>query len=424
LKAGTAGDTVPYHWLEDRILKAIANRSFPMNRQDQVGLLKRLLHYVDTRTTSMADAPWRNDVSVYTDAERLTREQQILFRQHPIVMGFASEWAAPGSFRTDDYAGVPVLVVRGRDGKLRAFLNVCRHRGAKVADGCGTARLFSCPYHAWTYDLSGKVMGIPDERCFPDVRPERSSLAELPLCEKHGLVWVIPTPAADGSTDFDIDPWLGGLGPELASFEFASWAFYDKRVIPETMNWKILVDTFHEGYHVGFLHRDSLREVLHGNVTDFEAFGLNHRLTFPRKKLQRLKAEPEDSWDLMWNTSLVYSLFPNTLLLVQGDHVELARIFPCEGRVDRAVMELGLYVPQAPSTDDERTHWDKNMQLILDVVTGEDFPTGRSIQIGLTSGAQTHMVYGRNEPAMIHYHQSMQAALGLAPLGEKREAAE
>ena len=87
-------------------------------------------------------------------------------------------------------------------------------------------------------------------------------------------------------------------------------------------------------------------------------------------------------------------------------------------------MELGLYVPQAPSTDDERTHWDKNMQLILDVVTGEDFPTGRSIQIGLTSGAQTHLVYGRNEPAMIHYHQSMQAALGLAPLGEKREAAE
>ena len=143
------------------------------------------------------------------------------------------------------------------------------------------------------------------------------------------------------STDFDIDPWLGGLGPELASFDFASWAFYDKRVIPETMNWKILVDTFNEGYHIGFLHRDSLKEVLHGNVTDFEAFGLNHRLTFPRKKLERLKAEPEDSWDLMWNTTLVYSLFPNTLLMVQGDHVELARIFPREERADRAVMELG-----------------------------------------------------------------------------------
>jgi phenylpropionate dioxygenase-like ring-hydroxylating dioxygenase large terminal subunit len=382
-----------------------------MSRQDQINLLKRLLHYVETRTTAMADSPWRNEVSVYTDAERLAEEQRVLFRKHPLVMGLASDWPAPGSFSTDDHAGLPVLIVRGRDNRLRAFLNVCRHRGAKVAQGCGKARLFSCPYHAWTYDLAGELMGIPDERCFPDVRSERASLVELPLCEKHGLVWVIPT--ADGSTNFDIDPWLGGLADELASFGFASWSFYDRRLIPETMNWKIVVDTFNEGYHVGFLHRDSLRDILHGNVTDFEAFGLNHRLTFPRRKLERLKAEPEDKWDLMWNTTLVYSLFPNTVLLVQGDHVELARVFPREGRTDRSVMDLGLYVPKAPSTEEERIHWDKNMQLVLDVVMGEDFPTGRSIQIGLTSGAQTHTVYGRNEPAMIHYHQSMRMALGL-----------
>ena len=194
-----------------------------MSRQNQINILKRLLRYVDTRTTAMADGPWRNEVSAYTDGERLAEEQRILFRKHPIVMGFASEWSAPGAFRTEDYAGLPILVVRGRDEKLRAFLNVCRHRGAQVAQGCGSARLFSCPYHAWTYDLAGKLMGIPDECCFPDVRPERSSLVELPLCEKHGLVWVIPTPATDGSGSFDIDPWLGGLAGELASFGLASW---------------------------------------------------------------------------------------------------------------------------------------------------------------------------------------------------------
>jgi phenylpropionate dioxygenase-like ring-hydroxylating dioxygenase large terminal subunit len=256
------------------------------------------------------------------------------------------------------------------------------------------------------------------------VRSERSSLAQLPLCEKHGLVWVIPTPTGGGIVDFDVDPWLGGLGPELASYGFRSWAFYDKRVVPETMNWKILVDTFHEGYHIGFLHRDSLKEVLHSNVADFAAFGPNHRLVMPRKKLERLRAEPEDRWDLMWNTTLIYALFPNTLLIVQGDHVELARIFPSEGgRVDRAVMDLALYVPKAPVTEEERTHWDKNMQLVFDVVTSEDFPAGRTIQIGLTSGAQTHLVYGRNEPAMIHYHQSMQSALGLAPPANERHGA-
>jgi hypothetical protein len=126
----------------------------------------------------------------------------------------------------------------------------------------------------------------------------------------------------------------------------------------------------------------------------------------------------------MWNTTLIYTLFPNTLLMVQGDHVELARIFPSEARVDRAVMELSLYVPEPPTTEEERTHWDKNMKLVLDVVTGEDFPAGRSMQIGFTSGAQTHVVYGRNEPAMIHYHRSLRAALGLACAAEGDEVVE
>ena len=74
-----------------------------MNRQRQIDLLKRLLHCIDTKTTALADAPWHNDVSVYADPQHLAREQQILFRQHPILMGFASDWAKPGAFRTDEY---------------------------------------------------------------------------------------------------------------------------------------------------------------------------------------------------------------------------------------------------------------------------------------------------------------------------------
>src|ERR1700759_1726174 len=93
-------------------------------------------------------------------------------------------------------------------------------------------------------------------------------------------------------------------------------------------------------------------------------------------------------------------------------------------RVDRAMMELGLYIPKAPTTDDERIHWDKNMQLVLDVVTGEDFPAGRTMQIGFLSVAQTPTVYARNEPGMIHYHQSVRSALGLDPQTESRQAAE
>ena len=91
-----------------------------------------------------------------------------------LFAGFTIEIPKPGDFITLTVDNTPVLVMRDDAGEVRAFHNVCRHRGAKVAQGCGKARLFSCPYHAWTYDLSGQLMGIPDERCFPDVRGERA----------------------------------------------------------------------------------------------------------------------------------------------------------------------------------------------------------------------------------------------------------
>ncbi|MEZ5852338.1 MAG: SRPBCC family protein [Hyphomicrobiaceae bacterium] len=115
----------------------------------------------------------------------------------------------------------------------------------------------------------------------------------------------------------------------------------------------------------------------------------------------------------MWNTTIVYSMFANTLFVPQGDHVEIFRIFPEEGRPDRALMETSLYIPRPIETEEERRHWDANMELVVRVVTTEDFPAGRSMQIGFNSDAQSHVVYGRNEPALIHYHQSIRRALGL-----------
>ena len=396
-----------------------------MDRAKQTAILKRLLNYVETKTTATAAAPWQNDVASYHCADRAKREQEHLFRKRPVLMGLSGDWAKPGAYRTDDYAGVPVLIVRGRDAKLRAFLNVCRHRGAKVAQGSGNATVFACPYHAWTYDVQGSIRGIPDERSFPGVRTERGGLTPLPLAEKHGMVWVIPTATADKTETFEIEPWLGGLGDELASYEIEKYHHYDRRVVREEMNWKILVDTFYESYHIQFLHKDSLTSILHSNMSDFETFGENFRLTFPRTKLERLRQQPEESWDLVWNTAMVYSLFANTVFVMQGDHIELFRIFPAEGRVDRAVMETTLYTPKAPASDDEHRHWKANMDLVMKVVTTEDFPAGRTMQIGFDSGAQSHIVYGRNEPALIHFHQNVQRAIGVtAGATTRAEAAE
>ena len=127
-----------------------------MSRQDQINLLKRLLHYVETRTTAMADSPWRNEVSVYTDASASPRNSGFCFASIRWSWALLRTGPRRGVLAPTTMPVCPILIVRGRDSKLRAFLNVCRHRGAKVAQGCGKARLFSCPYHAWTYDLAGK----------------------------------------------------------------------------------------------------------------------------------------------------------------------------------------------------------------------------------------------------------------------------
>jgi len=255
------------------------------------------------------------------------------------LLGFASEWAQPGDYKTDDYAGVPVLVLSGRDGVLRAFLNVCRHRGSKVVDGCGNAKALSCPYHAWSYDLAGQVTHIPDERSFPGVKAERPTLTALPLCERHGLVWVIPRPAADGATSFDIDPWLGELGDELEAYGFGGWTHYATREIRTRMNWKLAIDTFHEGYHIGVLHRDTIAPIF-ANAIDFRTYGPHLRMSIPRRKIEKLKQQPEGQWDAVWNTALVYTMVPNAVFTINADNVQLWRMFPDENRPDRITYRI------------------------------------------------------------------------------------
>lgn len=150
------------------------------------------------------------------------------------------------------------------------------------------------------------------------------------------------------------------------------------------------------------------------NIADFKAFGDNFRLTYARTKLPKLHDTPEADWDLMWNTLIVYNMFANTIFSPQGDHIEVYRMFPVEGRPDRALMETSLYIPQPAKTEEERRHWDANLALAIKVITTEDFPAGRTMQEGFSSKAQSHLVFGRNEPALIHYHQTIDKALGEA----------
>src|SRR5207245_4475755 len=189
-----------------------------------------------------------NPVSAYTSEERLALEKRVLFREHPLLIGLACRVAAPGDYLTDDDAGMPILVIRTAAGTLRAFANVCRHRGARVVEGCGSGkRALSCPYHGWTYDLDGALIDIPGEEGFAGLPREQHGLRPLAVVEKYGLVWVRPDP---GAAAIDIDVQLGGLAPELESFGFEHYHHFETRALRPRINWKMAVDTFLEAYHL------------------------------------------------------------------------------------------------------------------------------------------------------------------------------
>jgi phenylpropionate dioxygenase-like ring-hydroxylating dioxygenase large terminal subunit len=132
-----------------------------MSRQQLIEMARRNLAHVKAGTVDQATGIVRVPARHYLDPQRAQAERERIFLRLPLVLGFSCELREPGAYRALEAAGVPVLLTRGGDGRVRAFLNVCSHRGAIVVDeGSGCASRFSCPYHGWSYDGEGRLVGI------------------------------------------------------------------------------------------------------------------------------------------------------------------------------------------------------------------------------------------------------------------------
>src|SRR5262249_44137653 len=149
----------------------------------------------------------------------------------------------------------PVLLVRAADGTLKGYLNVCRHRGVPVASGHGEgARRFTCPFHAWTYNLDGALVGLPHASAFEGLCRDERALVPVPVVEKSGLGLIRSRPG----DPIDADEHFAGLGPELGAFGFERFQRVDEPHIHRiAANWKLVMDTFNEVYHFDHLHHDT-----------------------------------------------------------------------------------------------------------------------------------------------------------------------
>lgn len=378
-----------------------------MDHATQVALTERLLRHLNDETTDTRDDILRHPVSVYACPQRLAAEEALL-RREPLLMGLSCRLPAPGTFFTDDDTGIPVLMTRDEEGIARAFINACRHRGARLADGSGTIgpRLV-CPYHAWAYDQQGKLARVPHEHHFEGFDIAGCGLRELAVAERHGLLFVRP----QGDAPIEFDHHLGGLASEFANYGFGGYHHFETRRISCRMNWKIIIDTFLEPYHFAALHKTTVAPIFVPNLCLFDAFGRNLRETLPRRTISECRNTPRSDWDLIRHSAIVYVLFPNTVFVMQQDHAEVWRCFPVDGRPDRSIVSLEFYIPEPAISDKARRHWQANMDLTIETVEQEDFPVGEGIQSGFSATPDNHLVIGRNEPALAFFEETLSNAV-------------
>ncbi|MEN0043701.1 MAG: SRPBCC family protein [Pseudomonadota bacterium] len=381
-----------------------------MDHATEVELAKELLALKAEKSAYLDDAVTRRPVTDYLDPERFRMEQERIFRIVPQPVLHASELPEPGSFAVREFAGLPVLFTRDADGVAHAFLNVCRHRGSRlVAEASGCKRRFSCPYHAWTYDNRGALVGVPHEKQgFPDLDRGVMSLRRVGCAERHGFIWAW----ADGEASPDIDASLAGLAPDLEQLDAQNHTVLHTELQVRRVNWKLLVEGGIEAYHFRVAHRDTIAPYFNDNLSTYRSFGAHMRSILSKRTMNDLGETPEAEWRLRDHAQVLYTIFPGSSFLVQADHI--AWIQQEAISADTTRVRLSTLVPaDRVETDADLAHWLRNHEITVTTLN-EDFEIGEGIQAGLASGANTHLTFGRFEGALEVFNTAVDAHLGPA----------
>lgn len=379
-----------------------------MRRETEVNLIHAALDAVgEAQPRGDGDERWV-PVEMYLDPERYERERARFHRSALNFVAHRSELPGPGAFRTVDVLGTPVLIVRDEGGRARAFLNVCRHRGATVElRERGVCKRFVCPYHAWTYRTDGGLAHVRHAHGFPSLDLEQTSLRPL-ACIEHGpFVWVCPDPER---VDLELDDGARVLSDELAGFDEGLVAFQtDSRVW--RANWKLLVEGGLESYHFKIAHRDSIASLFTDTRSIFETFGGHLRSVLPRATLASLGERPEEEWRLVEHANVLYNLEPNATVLVQDGHYAIVSMSPVAVDATRIdVTTVGRPVADGPAGDKIRAFLAANHAFTLRTLE-EDFRLAEQIQRGLATGANTHLRFATFEGALSAWHDHLRGGL-------------
>jgi choline monooxygenase len=362
-----------------------------LNDQD---VAERVLQHIENKTTDTGDSIWREPVKNYTSKVRFDTEINQVLRRYPIPFCPSAALPEVGSYVAREAGGIPVVVVRGTDGEVRAFRNACRHRGVQVATGSGCAKAFRCNYHGWTYRLDGSLQHIPHEQGFPELDKEQHGLVPLAVKEKSGLIFV----SQDGSASFAN---LDEMPPLLNSKQLV----FNSNEYELEINWKVFLESFLEGYHIKPAHKETFYPFGFDNLNVVETFDRNSRITFPFQRIGKLADVAPENRKVEGLLTYVYQLFPNVMIAVLSHHTTVVILEPIA--VDRTRV-INYSLTNGVLEGEEGLAKARNdAEFVSDRGNAEDIALAKSIQASIHSGANEVFTFGLYEKLIGHFHRSL-----------------
>ncbi|MEP6343748.1 MAG: aromatic ring-hydroxylating dioxygenase subunit alpha [Maricaulaceae bacterium] len=367
--------------------------------------------------THMAKAPLPLHKSVYTSQARFEAETQHIFHGQPLLACLSGDIPNIGDILVFDAAGPSILVMRGKDGQARAFLNMCTHRGAKLIEESepwtGNAKKMTCPFHAWTFDTSGNLIGQPGKAGFINCDIGSRNLIDVPCEEYLGMIFVRAN--ADGEP-IDAKAHLGSFGEQLEQLELGRAEPVKKGILHADSNWKFALDTYGESYHFSTLHKSSIAKVNYNDKSVFDPYDQHHRVEFPKFYVGDLLDKDESEWpDTIY--SGVHFLFPNSIIYFGAVKpgvffTQVFRLFP-DG-VGKTKCHFAVYAPFGLQDEAQRQDCEVTYDLTARIVQEEDYHIASQGYANLLHAPKNHhVVIGANEIALHDVHKNIAAVIGM-----------
>jgi len=355
----------------------------------------------------------------YSNAELFELEYEAFFLERWQFVGHVNQVPAPGDYMTVDIGRDNVVVIRDKDHSLRAFLNVCRHRGSRLLDGRGSCQgVIKCPYHGWTYTFDGRLLGVPKEYDFPEIDRDANSLHQVEVEEFHGLVFTRVRPGRHTVAEM-----FGDTARYLELYDVANCVpCFEEATQCWNVNWKVAWDNYLENYHIPVGHPGLNRLLDVADEGEELTSGVSYGVFTLKEKPSRVETERryqemfhhanERVPDAVKGKWVQFGIHGNLGIDLYPEMLDIFQLIPLSP--DKTAVRATFYGHRKPTPEEEELRR-LNME-INNAVNDEDRMLCERVQLGLQTTGYEPGPFSEEEQGLYNFHRMVRERIPVAGL--------